>query len=108
MHRLCRHAALVDVDLTAAAAMDEGAVVEDKQGNVYIVFHDCSSREDVVENHLTPWLDDHGHEYVALAGFPWTDDEDWAWLTFKDLIAYDPDTGEAAVCFNYPKAEEEN
>ena len=107
MHRLCRQAALVDVDLSTTATMDNGAVAEDKQGNLYIVFHDCTSREDVVENHMTPWLDVHGTEYAGLEDEPWLDDDDWTWLTFKDLIAYDQDTGEAAVCFNYTKIEEE-
>jgi len=101
MHTTKRTAALVNVDLTQTADLNEGDLTEDEQGNVYVVLHDCTSREDAVADHLVPWLQTNGDAYIADR--PWEDDPDWAWLTFKDLIAYDPDSGEAAVCFNYTR-----
>lgn len=102
LSRLRRTAALVDINLEATAELAEGELATDPQGNTYVVLHDCTSIEDAVEDHLVPWLEANGAAY--LPDEPWADDPDWAWTAFKDLVAYDPDSGEAAVCFNYAPA----
>lgn len=98
-----RTAALVDVDLDAVAMCAEGALVDDPQGNQYVVFHNCTSIKDAVYGHMLPWLELNGGRFID--GEPWEDDPRWVWTAFKDLVAYDPDSGEAAVCFNYRPIE---
>ena len=101
-----RLGALVDVDLRSSAQAPEGALVEDRQGNTYVVLHGCTSIKDAATDRMRAWLEANGAAY--LPSRPWEDDPDWAWTAFKDLVAYDPATGEAAVCFNYAPANAKN
>lgn len=94
-----RQSALVDINLSQTANIEYGYLTEDKQGNIYIVFHDCTSIENTLYEHLLPWLEEFGESYIP--SMPWIDDDNWIWITFKDLVAYDPDLHEAAVCFNF-------
>ena len=103
-NRLTRTAALVDVDLAAAAEYEEGTLIADRQGNAYVVLKGVTSVKDAVVNRLAAWLRANYADFEGLEDQPWLDDPYWFWLAFKDLVAYRPNEvpGVACVCFNYP------